>query len=205
MSSTARDVTKMISAIELHFPMAKFVDETTEEAWTASMIKFLTPYDPHVLARAAEHILKTRDPKRDGKWFPVPSEIIAVCDLMQRAIQLESAPPLLAHGRKDQSEWAGWRAELADDLIKTPLGHEAAKRGWIGALWSFCRRFARLPEAKELGAVKADAKVFDEALDACERGEAGPHSRTLAELGRSIKARRDAKASGLLEDGPAHG
>ena len=188
-TSTARDVTKLISTIELHFPMSKFADETNEEAWTASMVRFLSPYSPDVLGRAAEHIIKTRDPKRDGKWFPVPSEIIAACDLMRRAIQIEQTP-LLTHGQRDQNLDAGWRVDLANDLVKTPLGREAAKKGWIGALWAFCRRAARLPEARELPAVKAEAQVFDEALDACERGEAGPMSRKLAELGRSIKDRR---------------
>jgi len=180
---------KFISVVDLHFPKPRFASDDLEEAWVTSLVKFLAPYDAVVLNRASEHILKTRDPKRDGKWFPVPSEIIAACDLMRRAIQIEQTP-LLTHGQRDQNLDAGWRVDLANDLVKTPLGREAAKKGWIGALWAFCRRAARLPEARELPAVKAEAQVFDEALDACERGEAGPMSRKLAELGRSIKDRR---------------
>ena len=202
---SADPIAKFISVVDVHFPKPRFISEDIEDAWIASMVKFLAPYDAAVLNRAAEHILKTRDPKKDGKWFPVPSEIIAVCDLMQRAIQLEAAPPLLSHGRKDQSEWAGWRVELADDLIKTQMGHEASKRGWIGSLWSFCRRFARLPDAREVSSVKADAAKFDEDLEMCERGEAGPNSKLLAELGRKMKARRDEKAAIAIGEGRANG
>lgn len=209
-------IAKFISVIDLHFPKPRFASEDVEDAWVTSMVKFLAPYDDVVLGRAAEHILKTRDPRKDGKWFPVPSEIIAICDTFKVVCAVEKdgvQVPLLSHGQRDSSEWASWRGERADELIQaTEVGRVAAKQGWVGALWSFIRfgglkhdRWGRrttaqpdtprLPTADEVAALKAEAKVFDEALDRCERGEAGAHSKVLAELGRQIRARRDEKAA----------
>lgn len=182
-----------IANVAVHFPMPRFADELHEEVWIRSIEDTLRPYDATVLAKAADRIRRTRDPKKDGRGFPVPSEIIAVCDTIQREQHAEAAP-LLSHDKRDQSPWAGWRSDLANELVRTPMGQEAAKRGWIGALWDFCRRTARLPQRHEIPDVAQDANAFDEALDVCERGEAGPMNKPLLELGRKIKARRNEMA-----------
>jgi len=219
----AKDVAKFIATIAPHFPKAlKAGDEQAEAMWTTTLVGFLAPYPPDVLERAALHILRTRSRKSDDKWFPEPSECIAVCDLMVALPANGGAMPLLSSGERDRSEFASWRKELADELINSEMGRVAAKQGWIGVLWGFVRfgglkwdRWGRrvdakpdtprLPTADEIAALKAQAKVFDEALEACERGEAGPYSRTLAELGRKMKARRAEKAAIAIGEGLANG
>lgn len=191
--STAIEVGKLISVVGLHFPRPRFRDEIEEAAWTASVVRCLSPFAPEVLAKATEMIVRDRDPKRDGKYFPVPAELIRACKEAQCLLSAASAP-LLSHDKRDQSPWAGWRSDLANELVRTPMGQEAAKRGWIGALWDFCRRTARLPQRHEIPDVAQDANAFDEALDVCERGEAGPMNKPLLELGRKIKARRNEMA-----------
>lgn len=189
-------VGKFIAVVELHFPKPRFEDDDVEKAWMGSMMKFLSPYSSAVLSDSAEYILQNRKPKTDGKFFPAPSEIIEVCKMFDGLERAKSKTPLLSHGRKDKSEWAGWRVELANDLIKT-APEAAKKQGWIGALWSFCRKFGRMPEgSREVAKIQDEARNFDEALAVCEAGEAGPLSRPLAQLGRSMKDRRESLARG---------
>lgn len=191
---SAVDVGKLISVVGLHFPRPRFRDDAEEAAWTASIVRCLSSFSPEVLAKATELIVRDRDPKRDGKYFPVPAELIKACRDAQGVLERASDPPLLSEGRKDQSQYAGWRVDLANDLVKTEMGREAAKSGWIGSLWDFCRRMARLPDRHEIRNVRSDAEAFDEALDACERGEVGFATKPLLDLGRKIKARREEMA-----------
>lgn len=221
MSSTAADVTKLISMIELHFPLKTFTDEATEQAWTASMIRFLAPYEPAVLARAAEEIIKTRDgSKRDTKFFPTPAEIIAVCNTLRNVAAAEGGgTPLLSYGNRDQSEFASWRGERADELIRTTeLGAQAAREGWSLALWNFIRfgglrrdkhgrrihgaapGAPRMPNAEEVAALRAEASAFNAAFMQCERGEGGVWNAALLNFGRTIKADRELLAREVLGD-----
>lgn len=187
---------KFIAVVAVHFPLPKFPDDnSTEDAWMASWLSYLAPFSDKVLNEAAHEILRTRSPKKDGRWFPAPSEVIEVCERIKRAHQLAGNVPLLSHGRKDQSEWAGWRVELANDLVKS-VPPEAKKQSWIGSLWHFARKFGRLPKGPEVAAVEQEAKQFEAALAACEAGEAGDQSRALLQLGRALKARREVMAKG---------
>lgn len=186
-------VGKFIAVVSLHFPLPKFQSEDVESAWLASMIKFLGGYSDEVLSRTAEYIIQTRDPKKDGKFFPVPAEIIRHADSLKVVIAAEKnqAPPLLSHGQKDQSPYAGWRSEEADRLIQTEMGRQAAKEGWIGSLWHWCRKKLSLPRTSaEVREIKSDAQVFNEALAKVEAGEGGVCNAALLKLGRTMQERR---------------
>lgn len=192
-------VAKFIATVQVHFPLPRFVDEQQEDAWMASMRRFLGGYDADILSLASERVLRDRDPKKDGRYFPVPSEVIAICEAVRRDIHAASAQKLLTEGRGDQSPFAGWRSDLANVLVKTEMGRDAAARGWIGSLWDFCRRMARLPERHEVRDVVGEAQAFDLALDACERGEAGACNASLLKLGRSLRERRDELVRGVQQ------
>lgn len=199
--STSRDVGKLISMVGLHFPPPKFPDDQAEAAWSASMVRFLAPYSPEVLAKAAEHIIQTRDPTRHGqRWFPAPAEIIAVCNTM-RAVVDAGRTPLLTSGRRDPSEWAGWRRDLADELVRnSDLGREAARGGWVQALWDFCRRRGALPRTQsELVEVRGHARDFDKALDVLRRGQGGAFNAPLLSLGEAMLDKRNERARKVLE------
>lgn len=211
MSSTSRDVAKFIATVSAHFPKPIKTSgdpktaEQAEALWTTTIVGFLAPFPPDILDKAALHILETRTRKGEDKWFPEPAELIRVCKLMQRNAAFK-ATPLLSHGAKDQGEWSAARIELANEMIQTETGREAARKGWIGALWDFARKFARLPQPNELGDVKAVAKGLDDDLDRLERGEIDcPQAKALLRLGRNVQAKRAvlaAKIDGLDHEKP---
>lgn len=195
---TADPVAKFIGTVQVHFPRGA-KDDDLEAAWMTSMVKFLAPYSEKVLAAAAEHILRTRDPRKQGnRWFPSPHECIEACELIKRTIDIKETP-LLSYGNRDPSPWAGWRMKLADDLMQTEMGRQAAREGWNGALWNFAREHQRLPKGDdEMRTVRGAAGRFKRALADCEEGRAGAFSSTFAKLGRSIRDKHAAAARKIL-------
>lgn len=182
------DVGKFISMVGLHFPPPRKVDDPEYAAWLTSMTISLRHYSDSVLAAAAADIVQTRTAK-DGRFFPLPSECAKVCD-RHRWLQEAQQRPLLSTGRRDGSPWAGWRVKLAGELIVCELGRQAKAEGWILALYDFARANARLPAGGEIDTCKAVAKRFDEAYEACRRGDAGELGPALTKLGRSMIERR---------------
>jgi hypothetical protein len=151
------------------------------------MVRTLRDYDAGVLAEAAQTIIATRTPK-DGRFFPLPSECIELCNRIRAGRDLKLLPaPTVKPGY--ESEFSEDRHALALDLCKSSIGRRAAADGWLGTLHAFCRRHMRPPTGAEVEACRSEAAVFAEALDACERGEGGTLSGPLARLGRSIAAR----------------
>jgi hypothetical protein len=72
---------------------------------------------------------------------------------------------------------------LADDLIKTPLGREAAKGGWMLGLHDFARREGRAPQDREVDQIKREAKEFDAGLREGQCAAAGRRRANLEALG----------------------
>lgn len=196
---TTDPVSAFIATVQVHFPRGGTRDEDLEDAWMTSMVKFLAPFTKDVLAAAAEHILRTRDPRKQGqRWFPSPRECIEACELMQRTMNVQ-ATPLLSYGNRDPSPWAGWRVKLANDLMRTEMGRQAAREGWNGVLWNFARENQRLPtDEHELRMVKGAAARFAKVLRDCEEGRGGEFGKPLAALGRSIQAKHAAAAKDIL-------
>lgn len=182
-------VAKFIAAVGLHFPRPKFnEDETSETAWMASMVRCLGGYDDEVLEEAAGRIIATRNPKRDGKFFPVPSECTAFCEQACRALNM-AATPLLEKPKSD--EWSPDRKKLADDLVSGELGKRAVREGWLGMLHVFCRRHARLPTSEhEIAECRREAVAFNRAYEDCKNGNGGEAGEQLVELGESMMKRR---------------
>lgn len=83
-------IMKFILLVEVHFPRPKFNgDEKREALWMRSMREILSEYEPEVLAKAAENIVRTRDPRDNGgSMFPKPSECIAACRNVIRHIEM---------------------------------------------------------------------------------------------------------------------
>lgn len=189
-------VSKFIAVVGLHFPRPKFADdETMETAWMASMRRALEGYDDAVLAAAAERIICTRKPKRDGRFFPVPSECTEACEYVCK-LKEALATPLLAAPPSNRYEW---RYKLADELILTPLGKQAGDEGWLLALHDFIRAHGRLPtQPWEITKCKASANGFDEAYETVLRGEGGVANAALERLGASMLARREAYREKVL-------
>lgn len=198
---SAEGVDQFISVIAVHFPKPRFEDLDTDEViWQASLTRMLGHFDDAVLARAADTIIRTRDRKKDGAFFPVPKECIQACERAAEAIELEKRPLAIAVD-KEPPGFSPDRHRLALDLLSSPLGIEAVRGRWHGTLYDFIYRNARMPRGTEIEAVKHDARAFHAAVEACERGEMGELSKPLARLGRGIAARRDAYVAEAKKEG----
>jgi len=193
-------VSNFIDLVGSHFPRPKFPTEDAEAVWMASWVRTLGHYDPAALAKAADIIVRTRDRKKDGAFFPVPKDVIQACEDAKRNIAMR--PLALLAGNKPPSGFSPERHKLALDLMGTDMGRQAFAGQWHGQLYAFCYANARLPSPSEVADLKANARAFDRDLAALERGEidAGPDLdvKRLAKLGRHVAARREkiAKAIG---------
>lgn len=165
---SAEGVLRFVAVVELHFPRPKFNDdERMEAAWLASMQRSLGGYDDDVLSEAAQRILRDRSPKKDGRFFPVPSECEDAC---KEALKLKRAreTPLLASPQNVPYEA---RANLAADIMKSPLGVRAHKEGWDVPMFHFCVDHMRAPSGKEIDECKRHSDEFAAERDRCIKGE----------------------------------
>lgn len=183
----SRHVDEFIALVGIHFPPPARDEKAA--LWELSMDRTLRRMPPDVLVKAAEIIIETRKPQKEGKWFPTPSECIEACNKARRALESPSAP-LLSHGERDQSPWASWRIDRADELLKTTaMGRQAAAEGWTLGLHDFIRANMRLPSDGEAFKIKSTSMENRDLVQMCERGEAGSVSGPLARLGRSMLER----------------
>lgn len=201
--ASENDVRKFVMAVGVHFPPLAQGDEA--DVWMASMARVLGRMETHVLSAAAALIIETRNPKRDGKWFPTPSECIVACDTARQRIENDKrgSKPLLSHGERDQSPWASWRCDLADTLIKTPMGERAAAGGWIVTLWNFCREHGRLPSEEQARAMAVSAGDIPKLIEDLE-SDPNALAQMCARWGRSFVERRQQMAAYVsgVQDAP---
>ena len=78
-------------------------------------------------------------------------------------------------------DWTPSRLAIANRLIRSPMGRQAAEEGWIGALWDFARVEERLPHGSELARCKRIAKEADAAAAEVYRMTAVPALVKLAQ------------------------
>lgn len=194
---SAEAVAKFIGTIAICFPKPRFEDEGDEALWTGVMVSTLGGFSPETLSKAAHSIVTMRT-KKDGAYFPVPAECIAACEKAARVIEAQKRPMLAVDTRP--KEWSRERHQLALDMLSTPLGLEAVRERWHGALYDFMYANARLPSPAELAGVKANARAFLAAIAECEQGAHGELSKPLARLGNSIRARRESYARTIEGD-----
>jgi len=183
-------VSKFIGELAVHFPN-RFDTEAAEDQWLKSMVRNLRGYDTPILEMAAREIIDTRTDRR----FPLPADIKDVCARLVRTENMKAPPQL----RVEPSQFADWRSNLADDLVKCGIGRQAADEGWILSLHDFARNNGRLPAGGDIAKCKATAIDFVKAYEECLRGEAGALSGTLARLGTSMLKRRGEIAAKVKE------
>lgn len=186
MSSDAA-VKKFIAVVELHFPRPKFDgDEQMEAGWVQTIKLAAKDYSDEVVAAAGERILMTRNPKRDGRFFPSPQECIEAFD-KAAAYRKQAETPLLAKPPELTYEE---KTNLARDLMRAPLGLKAKKEGWDVAMFQFCVDNMRAPQGQEIDACKASAREFAAAKDRLSKGDhplSGPWARYAENMVRKAK------------------
>src|SRR3990167_1491693 len=177
----SQDVAKFIAIVGLHFPPPKANDEETNAAWCASMVRILGSYPAAVLAEAAQQIIDERNPKKDGRFFPVPSECREACEAAVDRLRAAETPLLAAP--PEVPYWA--RVDLARDLMQSPMGQLAKRENWDTRMYHFCVENMRVPAGKEIDECKRDARKFAAVYEECLRGE-HPFGRPLARLAESM-------------------
>ena len=182
------DAVGFISTLILHFPV-RHESQDKEKAWTLALVRELRGFGPEVLEKACESIIRNRKDRR----FPVLAECRAAAAEAKRWLDIEknkgdmlqSSQPAGSH-----LDWTSDRLKLATDLCMSPMGREAAKEGWVQQLHDFARKNSRLPQPGEIGALKREAKAFDEAYARCVKG-GWPQAEKLERLGAMMLKRRE--------------
>lgn len=176
-----------------HFPPKFRWDDGQKKSWVAAMVRELSGFSPEALQRAARQLIaKHRDDRT-----PNVAKCIAACSEAKRWVDAEkNAGQLPIDGGQfspGNLDWTAERLKLASELMNTPLGKQAAKEGWVGVLWSFARKNARLPQpGAEIEGCKTAAKGFDEAYALCVKNSHNPMMKKLEELGAEMLRRRHA-------------
>lgn len=146
-------VSDFLSKLVIHFPV-RFESEEREAEWLRSIVDTLGGYDADVLAKAAQRIIDTRTDRR----FPLPAMIREICleiteDARRSALPIDTpdAPP----------RFASYRYKLADELLMTEMGRQAARDGWVLGLHHFVVEHGRLPDANK----RQPFEIWDEMAD----------------------------------------
>lgn len=160
---------QFIGIVESFFPRPKLSgDDGREAIWLRTMLDLLSPYDDDVLLEAANTIVRTRDPAKDGTMFPKPVECLAACDKAKdlksvRATPLLETQEAVRKRAERNASWTAERIQLADELCAgTALGKRAAREGWVLHLHDFCRENMRLPDAEQIDQLIRHAVNFQD-------------------------------------------
>lgn len=159
--------------------------EEQEKKWFDMMIRELRPFSPEVLERAATDISRSRKDRR----FPTLADCLSACYEAKKWLDAQN-PVLPRDAGKKAGDNSESRYALADDLVRGPMGREAARDGWILALHDFIRQNMRLPDAGEVHRIKISIRDFEEAYEKTLRGGWAGAS-ALAQLGDKMAARRE--------------
>lgn len=200
MKKIPQHVLDFIASVSVHFPPPRGLDESLERAWLESISRSLEFYKPDVIAAAAQLILDERGEMNGVRRFPLPKEIKQACHEVLNRRSAEQRASTLPIAAESDNQFADWRVRLADELIMTAMGRDAARGGWILGLHEFCRREARAPNDREIPQIRREAKEFDAAYETCVMG-GWPEARGLERLGRSMLDRREALRQRVLGDG----
>jgi hypothetical protein len=194
---SAEGVKKFIAAIDLVFPAPQFDgDKTRQAAWVALMTRTLGGSDDGVLSEAASMILRTRNPKKDGRFFPTPQECITACHEVAEEMERRRAPLLLENKTAALPYHA--RVRLARDMMQSPMGRAAVKAGWGSAMFHFCVENQRMPTGREAEECQREAREFDRVYAQCLTGDhplGGPLARLAENMVRKARELMGEKAA----------
>lgn len=191
-----------------HFPPFRQWEDYQEKAWANTLAAELAGFSSEVLTHAKKQIIRTRRPNMPRP--PMVSECIDACLESRRLIEKDKLasqiPDLTPSASRD---WSAERVKLAHDSIKTDMGREAARDGWISTLWNFIREHQRMPKGHEIEACKRQAREFMDTYKLVLRGECvdkegviqklpKEHAEVLQKLGSSMLAKREELAREVM-------
>jgi len=217
MSAKSLSAVEFAEAIITHWPPFRW-DEHQELSWTQALVRELSGFDRQVLGNAMAHLVRTR---RDTKT-PTVAVCIDACVAERRYLEaqkrIESLPIDAKPEERDRPWYSPQRKDTVDVLVKCPLGKQAAKEGWIGAMYAFAMEHGRLPRPDmhvaapkvigphpirpyigmtEIAMCKQQAKDFDMTYALCVRGE-NHIARQWASTGEAMLKERERLANMVL-------
>jgi hypothetical protein len=163
-------------------------------AYLVEVGKMLAKYSDRTLDAAADLLLSRHRSMR----FPTPAQCVGACE---DVLEIEAGKQPTETAPK-HPEWSAEAIAIADRLIVSDLGRQAADEGWITQLHDHCRNARRLPTARQIADMKREARLFEEAYSSCVAGKGGTFNDALKRLGDSFLAKRTRlaeKAHGVVE------
>jgi hypothetical protein len=183
---SAEGVKKFIAAVDLIYPAPQYDgDKMRQGAWLSLMVQTLGGCSDEVLAASSAHILRKRDPKKDGRFFPTVQECIKITHEVAEEVQ-RSKVALLEHKTPEVSYER--RIALARDLMQSPMGQKANKDGWGTVMFNFCVEQMRAPQGQEIEDCKRSAREFEAERERCAKGE-GKMSKAWADYAEKMVAK----------------
>lgn len=166
--------TEFMDKILLHFPPFRWTEEQ-EKSWSETLVQEVYPFTAAARERAAKTMVRTRD-----KGTPSVAKCVAACVEAKRWIDIEEGKSKLPLGPISSSNdtWSAERIRFAYELCHTALGRQAAREGWVFALWNFCRegvlgpdgrREHRHPNPKEIERLKKQAAEHRQLVEQLHR------------------------------------
>ena len=156
----------------------------------------LSQYSDRVLQRAADEMLATRSQRK----FPLLAECLEACRNAQDEIAGEAKREndSARQSAKSKDPWSPERVHLADGMMRSELGREAAKEGWIVSLHDFCREEGRLPNKFEAERVRSAALARKAERERREQ-EFGGNPKLIQVVAKAMEAKR-ARLSALANE-----
>jgi hypothetical protein len=166
---SADGVKKFIAAVDLIYPAPQYDgDKMRQGAWLSLMVQTLGGCSDEVLAAASAHILRKRDPKKDGRFFPTLNECIKITH--EVAEEVERAKVALIEHKTPEVSYER-RIALARDLMQSPMGQKANKEGWGTVMFNFCVEHMKAPQGQEIEDCKRSAREFEATRERCAKGD----------------------------------
>jgi hypothetical protein len=196
-------------------------DEVQEQAWAELMVRELCGFKPEVLERGFQELVRKRKESRT----PTPAECISACAEAKRWLEMEANDGKLPGFREpSRGDYSKEREGFALTMLKSPLGKEAARDGWVLAAFNFATREGRLPDSRryeprnqkereeyagctEIEFCKRSARDLDESYRVALRGEVVDangkvkpmaFAAALQKLGASMLAKREKLSAEVL-------
>jgi hypothetical protein len=112
-------------------------------------VRTLGRFNEDVLKTAAEHILDTRKIRK----FPLPAECREECERIEGEIAAKARKE--RKERKNEDPGSPERILLANKMLLSEGGQQAAEEGWVIPFHDFCRTQGRLPTRFEAADLKS--------------------------------------------------
>jgi len=161
-------------------------DSGDPAAYLAEVARMLVKYSDADLQRAGDLIIRTHR----GRSFPTPAQIVTACE--------DAKPEPAPVQTKNDPAWSAAAFADADRLLKSDMGHRAAREGWALGLHDYCRKHRCLPTPAKIATIIGNARFVDRVASG-EEPLVGPFEGALRKMARTFQDKRSEVAAKALE------